>query len=323
MKQWAKYKLIVELVIIILLLLLISVVNDIIFTILFFPFIICMSGDIVKNIFILKGENVNYMIFKKIYFIGIFAFLFSFLIVFIMAAISNKNYSLLIGFIPFWLFVVILLKNKFLGKDNKLLIFLFLIVIILIGLTMLYSGISDLIKNNNYVETIGYFVDYEIYKSDESATTYKLIYSYNVKDKEYTVSTDYGTDVVPKEGSIRTIKYNPDDPSKAIILGSNSAIALLLSGFITIIIPLIIVISMSPKIKEKFINLNIDIATLLIGFAFLITGLTILYMVTGTFSIIEIYKLSNFDDLMLYLILLSFIIFGILVIIKSFKKNDE
>lgn len=56
MKQWAKYKLIVELVIIILFLLLISVVNDIIFTILFFPFIICMSGDIVKNIFILKGK---------------------------------------------------------------------------------------------------------------------------------------------------------------------------------------------------------------------------------------------------------------------------
>ena len=248
--------------------------------------------------------------------------MFSFLILFIITVISNKNYSLLIGFILFWLFVVVLLKNKIFGKDNKKLILLFLSVIILIGLNMLYLGISDLIKNNNYVETIGYFVDYEIYKSDESTTTYKLIYSYIVNEKKYTVTTDYGTDVIPKEGSSRTIKYDPDNPSKAIILGSNSVVALLLSGFIATIVPLIIIVSMSTKIKEKFINLNIDIATLLIGNAFLITGLTILYMVTGTFSIIEIYKLSSSDDLMLYLILLSFIIFGILTIIKSFKNNN-
>ena len=192
---------------------------------------------------------------------------------------------------------------------------------------MLYFRINNSFKNfsktNNYVKTIGYFVYYEIYDSDEDGTTYKLIYSYNVNNKEYTVSTDYGTNMIPKEGSSRTIKYNPSNPSEAIISGGSSEIVLLLIGIMFTMIPFVIFINMSPKIKEKLDNLNFNVTTLLIGIVFLIIGFMALYMMTGTFSIIEMYKSFSLNYLIPYLILLMFIIVGILLIIGSFKRNSE
>ena len=170
---------------------------------------------------------------------------------------------------------------------------------------------------------IGYFDHYEIYNSDEDGTTYKLIYSYSVNSKEYTVSTDYGTNMIPKEGSSRTIKYNPSNPSEAIISGGSSEIVLLLIGIMFTMIPFVIFINMSPKIKEKLDNLNFNVTTLLIGIVFLIIGFMALYMMTGTFSIIEMYKSFSLNYLIPYLILLIFIIVGILLIIGSFKRNSE
>lgn len=212
------YKLITELVIIgFLIFSFINNGNFLNFMIL--PFIICISGDVVKNILLLKGENVNNKFFEKIFIIGFLSFVFLFLILWTGLSILNKEYSLIIVSIPFWLIGIFLIRKKLLGKEAKLFKkinfkqifpYLFLSLFILIGIVMLYFGISNLLKNlsktNNYVETIGYFAHYEIYNSDEDGTTYKLIYSYNVNDKQYTVSTDYGTNMIPKEGSTRTIK---------------------------------------------------------------------------------------------------------------------
>lgn len=228
-----------------------------------------------------------------------------------------------------------LIRKKLLGKETKLFKkinfkqifpYLFLSLFILIGIVMLYFGISNSFKNlsktNNYVETIGYFDHYEIYNSDEDGATYRLIYSYNVNDKQYTVSTDYGTNMIPKEGSTRVIKYNPANPSEAIILGGSSEIVLLLIGIMFTMIPIIMFMNISSKIKEKLDNLNFNVTTLLIGIVFLMIGLMALYMMTGTFSIIEVYKSFRLNYLIPYLILLMFIIFGSLLIINSFKKNS-
>ncbi len=310
--------------------------NNIFLNLIFLPFIICISGDVVKNILLLKGENVNNKLFEKIFIIGFLSFVFLFLIVWTGLSILSKDYSLIIVSIPFWLIGVFLVRKKLLGKETKLFKkfnfkqvfpYLFLSLFILIGIVMLYFGISNSLKNlsktSNYVEIIGYFVDYEIYNSDEDGTTYKLIYSYNVNNKEYTVSTDYGTNMIPKEGSSRTIKYNPSNPSEAIISGGSSELVLLLIGIMFTMIPFAMLINMSPKIKEKLDNLNFNLTTLLIGTVFLIIGFIALYMMTGTFSIIEIYKSFSLNYLIPYLILLMFIIVGILLIIGSFKRNNE
>lgn len=185
--------------------------NNIFINFIFIPFIICISSDIVKNILLLKGENVNNRLFEKIFIIGFLSFVFLFLILWTGLSILSKDYSLTIVSIPFWIIGIFLVRKKLLGKETKLFkkfnfkqvfLYLFLSLFILIGIVMLYFGISNSFKNfsktNNYVKTIGYFVDYEIYNSDEDGTTYKLIYSYNVNNKEYTVSTDYGTNMIPK-----------------------------------------------------------------------------------------------------------------------------
>ena len=310
--------------------------NNIFINFIFIPFIICISSDIVKNILLLKGENVNNRLFEKIFIIGILSFVFLFLILWTGLSILSKDYSLIIVSIPFWIIGIFLVRKSLLGKETKLfkkfnfkqvVLYLFLSLFILIGIVMLYFGISNSFKNfsktNNYVKTIGYFVDYEIYNSDEDGTTYKLIYSYNVNNKEYTVSTDYGTNMIPKGGSSRTIKYNPSNPSEAIISGGSSEIVLLLIGIMFTMIPFVIFINMSSKIKEKLDNLSFNVTTLLIGIVFLIIGFMALYMMTGTFSIIEMYKSFSINYLIPYLILLMFIIVGILLIIGSFKRNSE
>ena len=299
------------------------------------PFIICISGDVVKNILLLKGVNANNKFFEKIFIIGFLSFVFLFLILWTGLSILNKEYSLIIVSIPFWLIGIFLIRKKLLGKETKLFkkinfkqifSYLFLSLFILIGIVMLYFGTSNFLKNisktNNYVETIGYFVDYEIYNSDEDGATYRLIYSYNVNDKQYTVSTDYGTNMIPKEGSTRVIKYNPANPSEAIILGGSSDMVLLLIGIMFTMIPIIMFMNISSKVKEKVEKLNFNLTSLLIGIVFLMIGLMALYMMTGTFSIIEIYKSFRLNYLIPYLILLMFIIFGSLLIINSFKKNS-
>lgn len=329
------YKLVFELIFIVLLFYT-FVTNNNFINLIFLPFIICFAGDVVKTIFLLKGDNINNSFFEKVSVIGFFSFVFLFLIIWTGLSILSKDYSLIIVSIPFWLISIFLVRKKLFGKETKLFKkfnfkqifpYLFLSLFILIGIVMLYFGISNSLKNlsktSNYVETIGYFVDYEIYNSDEDGTTYKLIYSYNVNNKEYTVSTDYGTNMIPKEGSSRTIKYNPSNPSEAIISGGSSEIVLLLIGIMFTMIPFVILINMSPKIKEKLDNLNFNVTTLLIGIVFLIIGFMALYMMTGTFSIIEIYKSFSLNYLIPYLILLMFIIVGILLIIGSFKRNSE
>lgn len=67
------------------------------------PFIICISGDVVKNILLLKGVNVNNRFFEKIFIIGFLSFVFLFLILWTGLSILNKKYSLIIVSIPFWL----------------------------------------------------------------------------------------------------------------------------------------------------------------------------------------------------------------------------
>ena len=252
----ALYRLIVELLITVFLIFFSVKINSF-FTFAFLPFVVMISGDVLKNIFILKGKDVDNKIFNKLYFIGILLFTILIFILCIVWIILSKHYLSMIFCIPFFGSIFFFIINKLLDKDTKINTYLFLTLFILIGVYIICSSIGNIIINGNY-------------ESNNSNVT---------------------------------------------------EIITILLGIIIIIFPLCIIISMSHKIKEKILNLNIDIISLLVGISFLIASLICIYFMTGTLFIIEIFKSFTLDNLIPCLFMLSFPIFGIFIIIKSFKNK--
>lgn len=138
---------------------------------------------------------------------------------------------------------------------------------LVIGVVMLYFGISGVYKLNNktknFKETTGYFTDYTIYSVDRDGTTYKLIYSYTVDGKQYTISSDFGTGTIPNKGSTKTIKYNPNNPRNAVIVGVNSQTFLIFIGLLFTFVPLIIILGFF-RIFDK-VKLKVDLMGIFIG----------------------------------------------------------
>ncbi|MBE5821264.1 MAG: DUF3592 domain-containing protein [Clostridiales bacterium] len=122
-----------------------------------------------------------------------------------------------------------------------------LVPFILLGLAILSIGLylthKQKIETRNYIETIGIFVDSSVYSNDEDGTTYSLTYRYRVNGKYYFITTDYGTGSVPSVGSEKTIKYNPNNPSEAIITGFNSYSLILFFGGMCTFIPLVLIVN--------------------------------------------------------------------------------
>lgn len=105
------------------------------------------------------------------------------------------------------------------------------VICLLIGIVLISIGIWDLASDQTkgYEKTTGRLVDYTLYEAGgydaarktQTADTYRLIYSYTVDDEPYTLSTDYGTSIVPSFGSEAEILYNPENPDEAVIGGPN------------------------------------------------------------------------------------------------------
>lgn len=105
------------------------------------------------------------------------------------------------------------------------------VICLLIGIVLISIGIWDLASDQTkgYEKTTGRLVDYTLYEAGgydaarktQTADTYRLIYSYTVNDEPYTLSTDYGTSIVPSFGSEAEILYNPENPDEAVIGGPN------------------------------------------------------------------------------------------------------
>jgi len=150
---------------------------------------------------------------------------------------------------------------------NKLGKYLFLSIFIIFGIGMLFLG-GNGIKNKkeqteNYIEVTGNYIDKTVYSSDSDGTTYSLIYSYTVDGRKYTVSTNYGTNVIPKIGSEKKIKYNPSNPNQAVILGFDGNYLILICGIAFVIVPIIILIKTKDFVTtntsyDDFSNNNED-----------------------------------------------------------------
>ena len=104
---------------------------------------------------------------------------------------------------------------------------------LIIGIVLFSLGIRNTVsdRTKGYEKTTGRLVDYTLYEAGgydaarktETANTYRLIYNYTVNGETYTLSTDYGTSIVPSFGSEAEILYNPENPGEAVVGGPNQS----------------------------------------------------------------------------------------------------
>lgn len=138
-----------------------------------------------------------------------------------------------------------------------------LIPFLLLGLAILSIGIylthKQKIETQDYIETTGIFIESSIYSDDEDGITYALTYRYRVNNETYYITTDYGSGSVPSVGSQKTIKYNPNNPSEAIITGFNSYTLILFLGGMFTFIPLAMI--MNSAFFANFVILFLGIIT--------------------------------------------------------------
>lgn len=300
------------------------------------PFLFCEIFAIGKNVYLLKEKTNVANIFSKLFVLSFLTFWFGFLVIWSYLFIKKNSYFPLVFTIPFWIAGIYIVRKFLVGMSSKeetknkeskfnfsIVVSIFLVLLVLIiGITCLYFGIKDTYKLNKitreYMTTNGYFKDYDIYNTSKDGITYKLFYTYKIDEKEYTISTDYGVGYIPETNSVREIKYNPNNPNEAIIVGTNSSNFLIFFGAFFTLGGMVFVLA-ALQMKGIFDKVKIDVVGTYIGFVMLIVGVGIIVFQTGTTSsFIETIQIMGFW----FLIPVLFIGIGIFQIIKClYRKN--
>lgn len=302
------------------------------------PFLICGSLSLVKNICLIIGKDKYAKTIHRFYAIVFLFFAFCFMVFWTYTVVKNNNDLTLLFTIPFW-FILLYFVSKYFFKKNqktvpskrkarfdiKIVVSSFLVLVVLIsGFFCLAIGIKDTYKTNkitkDYVAVTGYFKDYEIYGVQEkwqnnktvTSTTYRLIYSYEVDGKKYTVETDYGSGTIPNINSTREVKYNPDDPSEAVLVGTNRNNGFIYFGAFFVLGGMVFVL-IFLQMKGVFDKIKIDVIGTYIGITFTVVGIGSISLQNGmTSSFAETVKTMGFW----ILIPIMFIIVGIMQTIK-------
>lgn len=310
--------------------------------IIFLPFLICSFSMIGKNICLIMDKKKYSNLFDKLFIIGFLLFWFGFLIMWCYINLKNKDYLQMLFSLPFWIIGVYMMKQKMLNQkdvannkrvkykvklpiDFRILISgLLVFSVLLSGILMLFFGIRDTYKliqiTKNYISTKGYYYDYDIYNSDEDGATYKLTYIYIVDGKEYSINTDYGTNYIPDENSSREIKYNPDNPDEAVLVGTNSKNGLIFAGAFFTFGSLTFILG-ALSVLGYFDKFKIDVVGAYIGLLFLGIGIGIILLQNGTTtSLIETIKSFG----LWIFIPLMFIVVGIIQLVRCiFIKTNK
>lgn len=305
------------------------------------PFIICGLAVMGKNICFLLEKNNYANFFSLLYKISFFVFYFGFLLFGSYSVIKTGNFLTLIFTIPFIVLGIYFVRKSLFNStkeieskpkkktlDTKIIVGGGLVILtFFIGVGCLFFGIKETVQLNkttkDYLTTNGYFSDYHIYRIDKEETTYELIYTYEVKGKNYTVSTNYGTNYIPEENSVREVKYDPDDPSKSILVGTNNYNFLIYFGAFFALGSFAFILG-GLYIKGVFDKIKIDIMGLYFGFCFFLIGIGIILFQNGTTtSLLETIKAFG----AWIIIPILFIIVGLFQIIKCLflkpaKKNQ-
>ena len=313
--------------------------KDLLTRIVVIPFLFFGISFFIKNVCIMFNKKKLAKIFSKINVIVFLVYLFGFITMWCYTSFKNGDYLQILFSIPFWIMGIYIVKKKLFNQkenrniqkfktktnfniDFRILISALLVIIVLFsGIAMLFFGIRDTyklkVKTKEYIVTDGYYNNYDIFKSDEDGTTYKLTYIYTVDGKEYSVTTDYGTNYIPDINSIREIKYNPNNPEEAIITGTNSKNGLIYFGAFFTFGSLTFIIA-ALSVLGYFDKFKIDVLGIYIGLIFFIIGIGIILFQTGTTtSLIETIKSFG----LLIIIPIMFVVVGIIQIIKCLLKK--
>ena len=130
--------------------------------IIFIPFLICSLSMVGKSIARIMNKEKMEFIFGKIFTLGFLVFFIGFLIFAGYTSIREKNYSLLIFSIPFWLIGIFLIRKRFLNKNGEkdgksIFSFAFIVSALLVAIALL-AGIFLLvfgIKEANFGLILG------------------------------------------------------------------------------------------------------------------------------------------------------------------------
>ena len=195
--------------------------------------------------------------------------------------------------------------------------FFFLIATFLAGIflsiycTKLY--IEEDFRTKDYVVIDASFVSYSPYDND----TYRLTYKYNVDGIDYKITTNGGYGFIPKEGSLRAVKYDSSNPSVSVFAGSNKYLPFLLMGLLFVFGSIVVFLAYLET-SNYFKNFNFSIVEIFVGFIFLIGGIALLviwYLDSNTLGrLLDFYKFW-------VLLPLFWIIVGINMIFKSVLSN--
>ena len=192
----------------------------------------------------------------------------------------------------------------------------------LVGVFLLISGIAGALSQKretaDYQTVTGYFVDYQLYSSGtdfgsrHGSPTYALTYRYTVGGQDYTVTTDYGDSNIPQPGSQREIRYDPADPSRAVIAGMNSHSLLIFVGALFVGIPLIFLLILLSG-AGFFGKIQIDLIGFVIGLFFLAMGLGCFWMLGSSLSPVPMFQSIGLWGLIPFM----FVLTGIFMLCKS------
>ena len=334
------YKIISVGVIFVILLSMMITTNDMKSKVIMLPFLLCSIASIAQNVCLMLNKNNLVGIFHKLFVSSFLLFWFGFLLLGSYLFIKAQNYFSLLFTLPFWLVGIYTtrrylfnakLKTAFKKQQSrfnfKMVVSSFLVFsVLIIGVICFVFGIRNTYQLNartkGYLVTDGYFTDYRIYHEDEEGITYRLMYRYEVEEEDYTLTTDYGVGYIPEINSIREVKYNPNNPSEAILVGTNSSNFLIYFGAFFMLGGSVFVLA-ALQIKGVFDKVKIDVIGTYIGFVLLIVGIGIMLFQYGTTpSFMEVMKSMG----IWIIIPILFIIVGIFQIGKCLylaKKNGK
>lgn len=205
----------------------------------------------------------------------------------------------------------------------------FLVILcLLLGLGLIVEGSIEKgrfnKKTKGYESVEGYYIDHELYSEAKTTlrrhkkATYAMIYTYTVDGKDYTVKTDYGTGVLPEYGSVRTIRYNPDDPAQAVVSGTNGPIIMIFVGIMFVLVPSVFIF-FSLVIKGVFDRWRINVMDIVAGGVMAVIGGGFIYIIADGFSLGRLWALAG----PIGLIPLMMFGVGILVVFRGIFGQKE
>lgn len=201
---------------------------------------------------------------------------------------------------------------------------------LIIGIVLFSLGIRNTVsdRTKGYEKTTGRLVDYTLYEAGgydaarktETADTYRLIYNYTVNGETYTLSTDYGTSIVPSFGSETEILYNPENPGEAVVGGPNqSGNQLIFIGLFFALGAALFFLPFLPRKSEKKKKekrkqsaedrkkREIDWIAVVIGLFFIGVSYGALAMISSSYSLVGIahYFANSFHFMLIVPVLLA------------------